>query len=187
MKIILLALGQLAFAAIACMPVPAEAGSVEFRSHEGFAVRYPTHWREVGSDNRLGTSRTRLNIVSSVPGVQGMVIGQGQAEIIVERESPERTAWFEEIEQLRLDPAQVLSSRNVPPEARGPGPCQALTEIASREVIGPGVAEMDRYLICRINGVRFLTTLRYFDGDERASEYSRIAQDVTNSIEILRR
>jgi hypothetical protein len=170
---------------VSCAPEGAEAEGIQFLSQEGFAVHYPPQWVQIGTDNNLGPSLRRLDIVSSLPRVRGVVIGEGQAHIFVEKVSSDRSRTrVDHIEQLRLAPAQVLSSNQIVVRGDLGDECDTLLEVVTRETNGPASPEINHDFICRIGNDTFWTRLRYWAGDPKSEEYRRTAIAITRSIRI---
>jgi hypothetical protein len=167
--------------AAACGSERVTAEGALFRSENGFAVRYPSQWVQIGTDNDLGPSSTRLSIISSLPRVRGVVIGEGQAHIFVEKVDDQSSRRLVEIEQL-VEDNQMLSRRELSTERGSDGGCDTLHEVVSRFVNPPARPEINHDFICRIGSERFLTRLRYWEGEARADEYRRTASAIARSI-----
>jgi hypothetical protein len=157
-----------------------QGGWKAFTSSSGFSVAYPGTWR------RIGGSTDRLDILSSSAFAEGVVIAQGEAEIIVvEIRDSTGASLSALIDRGYSRDDSILSRRDVP----GTGisrRCAVLTEVVSTEEVGPGARERDTVLYCRLNGRTFATTLRHWPGDERHAEYERTALRVARSLRLDR-
>jgi hypothetical protein len=163
-----------------------EAGRARarFSSDAGFEAYYPQPWAQVGTDNGLGPSRTRLEIVSSLPRVQGVVIGPGQAELIVDRiDDPQAAERVAELERPMGKYGAILADRLLTSRARSGG-CERLREIVVRALNPPSPPEIDHHFLCGINDARFMTTVRYWEGDPRSHEFRRAGIEVARSISL---
>jgi hypothetical protein len=165
---------------ILCPPAGWQDGWKQFTSAAGFSVMYPAKWR------RIGISEDRLDIVSSEGHQEGVVIQQGEAEIIV-RERPEAmTSTLAELTALDSRSDSVLSRRELPGQGAHGESCRVLTEVVTKFEIGPGTYNIGTSLYCELRGRKFTTDVRNWEGDKRQPEYQRIALRMAQSLRIVR-
>jgi hypothetical protein len=156
-----------------------QGGWARFTSAGRFSVMYPATWR------RIGVSTDRLDIVSSPGGAQGVVIRRGQAEIVVmEIREPSGVPLSEVIDRDNRG-AAVLSRRELRrPGAPAAGGCGQLTEVVSRDEIGPGAYNIFTSYYCDIRGRRFSVLLRNWEGDVRRERDRTVALKMAWSLRL---
>ncbi len=120
-------------------------------STAGFSVDRPPGWATAG------TSTDRFDIVSGGCRREGLVICDGEAEIVV---SSEPFAG-------KLTRAKA---------------CWNLTETVSETQEGPSRRTQVSQLSCTIGARRFLIVERHWKGDKHAASYSRIAMRMAKSL-----
>lgn len=158
----------------------------EFKSNTGFSVAYPAAW------HRIGVSEDRLEILSSPGGAEAVVIKRGQGEIIVvELHGAPDTTLSELIDQDTRSDVSILARGEIHNERAQKGACSDLKRVVSEEEPVPSKDVPIRvpYVIntafyCEINGRRFRTLLRNWQGEKRQEEYQRIAQHVAQSLQL---
>lgn len=120
------------------------------------------------------------------------MIKRGQAEIVViELEGPPTATLSQLIDQDTREEAAILSRRDIHNEHAEKGSCTDLKEVVSRQdavppndvpLPVPYIINTDFY--CEINGRRFSTLLKNWQGDPRQKEYRRITLGVAKSLRI---
>lgn len=189
-------MGELAkrVALVALMLVPChgqdatrQPGWEEFKSSTGFRTVYPTSWFRIGM-----SSKDRLRILSSEGGAEGIVIKRGQAEIIVvELQGSPSATLSQLIDEDSREEALILSRRDIRREHVEQGSCGGLKEVISKQdavppddvpVHVPYIINTDFY--CEINGRRFSTLLKNWQGDKHQERYQRVALEIAESLRL---
>jgi hypothetical protein len=154
---------------------------LRFSSSHHFSVAYPATWF------RIGGSTDRLQILSSKGGAEGVIIRHGQAEIVV-MEAYNSSKTLPQIIDYYTQGVPVLSRRDVPNEPGKEG-CGSLEEVISKEGAVPSADSPIRVpniintdFFCEVNGLKLVTLLRNWEGDERQAEYEDVALRMAKSI-----
>jgi hypothetical protein len=176
----------LAFTLLAQRGAPADWKP--FSSNTGFSVMYPA------TRFPIGISEDRLAILSSKGGAGGIVIKHGQAQIVVMEAQGSRTATLPQVIDYYVHGAAILSRKDLHNESAGERGCSDLKEVISKEEAVPAkdAAVPVPYIVnsdffCEVNGRKFVTLLRNWQGDTRQGEYRRVALHMAESLRLVQR
>jgi hypothetical protein len=154
-----------------------------FKSTTGFAVSYPASWF------RKGISTDRLMILSSKGGAEALIIKRGQAVISVMEEREYLNASLSDVVDKYVKDTEVLSRTNIQNQNAGIRGCRELLEIVSKltavsaeDVPGPVPFFIYTEYFCEVNGHKYVTVLRNFEGDKKQGAYQEIALRVAKSL-----
>jgi hypothetical protein len=161
-------------------------GWEEFKSSTGFRVAYPMAWF------RIGASKDRLRILSSEGGAEGIVIKRGQAEImVVELDGLPSATLSQLIDEDTREEAAILLRRDIHNGHAQKGSCINLKEVVSEQDAVPpnDVPTHVPYIIntdfyCEINGRKFSTLLKNWQGDKQQEQYRRAALEIAKSLRL---
>ncbi len=147
-------------------------------------------WRILQSGDAPGQRQRSWRRQGSAPdtewiaGAQGLVIQRGQAHIVVMMVERARIGSFvDQLEEGRLRDEEMLWSNPVLPCLRETT-CHAPAEVKSRSEEGPEAFIINTRFLCRVEGYRLLTHLRYWEGDPRAAEFHAVALSVARSLRL---
>jgi hypothetical protein len=156
-----------------------------FNSSTGFSVTYPENWF------RKGISKDRLVILSSKGGAEGMPIEHGQAVISVMEEEGSTTETLLAVMDRYIRDTTVVSRRDIHNEEIGSRECGNIKEVVSKERAVPpeDVPGIVPYIVnteyfCEVNGHKYVTVLRNFEGDKLQPRYQQIALRLAESLRL---
>jgi len=145
-----------------------------FTSNTGFSVMYPGSWFDVGG------SGDRLDILSSPERTSGVVILEGQAEIIVleDKKDGSLSQFIDEYNRS----ATVLSRKHIA-NSRAAS-CASFEEVVARIEVGA-----ERYIIstgyfCALNRRKFVTLVNNWEGDPQQASWQAVAVTVAKSLRL---
>jgi hypothetical protein len=171
---------------IAVLSVAQEITSVNwaiFKSNAGFSVNYPSSWF------RKGISKKDLTILSSRGGAEAIIIKHGQAMISVGEAVDSSNKILPSVIDHYTLGTEILSHREIHNREAGTRGCRDLTEIVSKEGAVPpeDVPVRVPYIVntgyfCELDGRKYVTVLRNFEGDSRQAAYQQIALRVAESL-----
>ena len=130
-------------------------------------------------------------ILSSRGGAEAVIIQRGQAMInVIEEREYARLTLSQVIGHFTWG-TEVLLDRKVRNEGAGNQGCSSLHEIISKEpvvpaedVLGPLPYIINTEFFCEINGQKYVTVLRNFEGDRNQEMYRTTALQVAESLRV---
>lgn len=179
----MLALLKRAFIAALFLCVVAAANAADgtdwkrFDGGTSFSALYPTSWVTVAA------STDRLRILTSNEENAGSLIGDGQAEIIVMVARGSVNATLAQLADQYAQDEFILSRRDIRNDKGDKQGCQNLREVTSKERMDSGSYIVTTRIFCEVNGDRFVTTLRNWQGDKHQAEYRRTALRIAKSLQ----
>lgn len=141
---------------------------------DGVTLRYPSSWWPIS------VSAKRLNILSSRGGAEGVVIHDGQGEIIATISAKDPSLSFDDFVDGNLRDQAVLSREIL--LSPGRGRCSRLMKIVSLTEEGPNSFVANTGIFCEINNDRVIVLLRNWQGDSHQSHYQDVALRMAQSI-----
>jgi hypothetical protein len=154
-----------------------------FKSGAGFTVKYPSSWFRKGIDS------SELMILSSRGGAEAIIITRGQAMIFVKEEQQYLDSPLSQVEDHYVQDGRVISRKNIHNGGAETRMASHLTEIV---VIEPVVPPEDvpipvsnviyTMFFCEIDGHKYVTVSKNFEGDKRQTAYQQTALRVAESI-----
>ena len=163
-----------------------QPGWEEFKSI-GFSVMYPDSWFRIGL-----ASEGRLDILSSKGGAEAIVIKRGQAEIMVfESQGPSAASLSQLMDEDARGAVLIVSRTDIHNKGAGENGCNELKEVVSKHEAVPAedvtthvpyIVDTDFY--CEVNGRRFTTRLRNWEGDKQQERYQRVALEIAESLRL---
>jgi hypothetical protein len=159
---------------------PARTAFKTFKATPHFTAAYPATW------SRIDIGRARLDVVSPGHRQEGVVIGDGQAEVelweTTVREIADRDV------ALRSDGDVSNIRRAVYPGSNAPGACENLMAVSSDYNDAPREAapslEHDVELNCRAGQRRFIIRLRHWSDDPEAAHHLAAALGIARSLRV---
>jgi hypothetical protein len=156
-----------------------------FSSSNRFSVPYPAAWV------RNGVSTDRLQLRSSEGGAEGIGIKQGQAEITVMEAQELSKQTLAQVIATYTQDTTVLSRKDVSGESASRS-CGELKEVTSKEpAVPPGDSPINVPMIintdffCEVQGRKFVTLLRNWEGDRRQADYQQVALRMAKGIRLI--
>jgi len=154
-----------------------------FKSSTGFTVEYPSTWF------RKDVSKDELLILSSRGGAQAIIIRSGQGSISVSEEQKYLNSPMSQAIDYYLKDTEVLSRKTIHNENAGAPGCRGLEEIILKQPVtppedvpGPVPHEIDTLYFCEVNGRKYVTIQRNFEGDKKQAMYQKTALRVAQSL-----
>jgi len=128
-------------------------------------------------------------ILSSRGGAEAVVIKRGQAVISVWEEADYLNSTLSKVMDHHIQGTDVLSRKNIHNQNADDRDCRDLKEIVSKEgavppedVPGPVPYIINTEYFCEVNGHKYVTVLRNFEGDKRQAMYEQIALRIAESL-----
>ena len=147
-----------------------------FRSPAGFSLTYSAPWTPRGAKS------DELLLLSPGRSVQGPIIGQGQAAILVRAlgSAPSVAAY----DRLMADRGDGAYGRRQVTALAPKGDCADLLEIDMRDEAGRGPVELDSSFYCRARGRVIVVQLTQYAGDSRGALYRRAALALAGTLRL---
>lgn len=154
----------------------AQPAWTRFKSASGYSVAYPSSWSRIGADDN------ELDLLSPGEREEGVVIGRGQAEVIIDELSTTTALLDWQRRTAGSDPVSMKSYSGVE-EPRGCGPLRAIsTDIDGGQ--GSGDVERDVSLLCTAGHRRFGLLLRHWRDDPKAGAFLATALQIARSLRV---
>jgi hypothetical protein len=162
----------------AAEPASARTAFKTFQATTHFTATYPANW------SRIDIGRDRLDVLSPGHREEGIVIGEGQAE--VELWETTVTEIANRDVALRSDGDVSNIRRAIYPGSNAPGACERLLAVSSDYNDAPREAaprlEHDVELNCRVGRRRFTIRLRHWSDDPKAAHHLAAALGIARSL-----